>query len=203
MAWSSDPEARAVSGGCSCRCSGQATCPLTLPAAVTEIRGRAWPAGRGQGLRWRERFWDRKRRVVGRELGRQSRGRRRELGLGEGTPGPWHHHCLPAATVPGRPNRPPEAVFYRLLGQRHTVPFRLLLLPPGPFQQQRPAQPPPLRPRHSCHRAPSGGRSGLHWHLVPAKLGQEGWGSQSLPGGCRVGFSATEWSRQGDLTPGA
>uniref|UniRef100_A0A9L0RJW7 Syntaxin-1B n=1 Tax=Equus caballus TaxID=9796 RepID=A0A9L0RJW7_HORSE len=45
--WSSDPGARAVPGGCSCGCSSQAPCPLTLPIAVTEIRrARAWCVGR-------------------------------------------------------------------------------------------------------------------------------------------------------------
>ena len=116
--------------------SGQATCPLTLPAAVPEIRGQAWHGGRGQGLREREKFRGQKRRVVGRELGQR---------VEEGGKGGAGGRDLPAARVLRRPTRHRGGLLC-LLGQRHTVPFRLLLLPPGPFQEQRPAQPPPLRP---------------------------------------------------------
>lgn len=42
--------------------------------------------------------------------------------------------------------------------------------------RNRPAQPPPLHPQHSCHRAPPSDHSAFRQHLVPAKnLGKGLW----------------------------
>ena len=153
--------------------SGQVTCPLTLPAAVPEIRGRAWHRGKGQGLREREKFGGQKRRVVGRELGQRGRGTREGWSWGKGPT------CSQSPRVPKLGTEAVLCVSWASATQFPSACSSSLLT------HSRNRDQPSLHYSTSqpCHRAPSGGHSVLHGLLVPAELVEWGWGSRT----CWVG----------------